>query len=704
MIGLFNFPLRQQPDGTIVSSGPISAPNLQNDAVSIASTAGATNVAASLSTQIADATTAGKRVILHDHYIGNSTLTIPSDADVEIRGTITGGGNGATILLNGDLAKLHGGKIVGANVRFTAGIIGASCYGADVKGQSVTPTIYLMATASAVCKWCSVRNVKMHKGYYGLYVNGAEDCNFTDIEGEGHTRTVMVLASSRCTYARIHSRKDASSGQAPVVGFLNMAHRTTAFGRGFVDNRYEDITIDGWTEEGFSFDIQGSSTNDSASVWHSKVASANSSGITLKAVPADADWSRYHCVFHKGALAGKAYDISGLSGGVVTLVNFLEYAQVAADDFVSIEIKCRGNVVQNLVAISSGDETGMMFWGFGYGTTVLNPRLHNALIDISHHCNNDPTRVDGWNGNTSYCVPHGITIENLHGADPTAYNGLKIYQIDWAYNAGQASDKSITPQECLIRRITVKNSRWSRTSNLMRAVQLTLENNDGAFSYTGCTLAGVPTFLMRHFEAASVSQMNGWRGTPGQTCRAFDANLPARGVLFDWYKSGSDEHWEPRRGEYLVEKFSPNGADYVDEWTADSTATKKILIGTIPANMARAGITVLEADGIVETSAGCASFLSAVYAYDNNLPQGAAFATGAASSRGLAGYGYSKVQCEGVAGSVATGVRQMSMTGAVVTAVRACDFSADIPVYLAILSPVVGVVYRVRRSWVKVGA
>ena len=28
MIGLFNFPLRQQPDGTIVSSGPISAPNI----------------------------------------------------------------------------------------------------------------------------------------------------------------------------------------------------------------------------------------------------------------------------------------------------------------------------------------------------------------------------------------------------------------------------------------------------------------------------------------------------------------------------------------------------------------------------------------------------------------------------------------------------------------------------------------------------
>ena len=28
MIGLFNFPLRQQPDGTLVSSGPISAPNL----------------------------------------------------------------------------------------------------------------------------------------------------------------------------------------------------------------------------------------------------------------------------------------------------------------------------------------------------------------------------------------------------------------------------------------------------------------------------------------------------------------------------------------------------------------------------------------------------------------------------------------------------------------------------------------------------
>ena len=33
MIGLFNFPLRQQPDGTIVSSGPISAPNLQGGLV-----------------------------------------------------------------------------------------------------------------------------------------------------------------------------------------------------------------------------------------------------------------------------------------------------------------------------------------------------------------------------------------------------------------------------------------------------------------------------------------------------------------------------------------------------------------------------------------------------------------------------------------------------------------------------------------------
>ena len=33
MIGLFNFPLRQQPDGTLVSSGPISAPAIKTDAL-----------------------------------------------------------------------------------------------------------------------------------------------------------------------------------------------------------------------------------------------------------------------------------------------------------------------------------------------------------------------------------------------------------------------------------------------------------------------------------------------------------------------------------------------------------------------------------------------------------------------------------------------------------------------------------------------
>lgn len=195
---------------------------------------------------------------------------------------------------------------------------------------------------------------------------------------------------------------------------------------------------------------------------------------------------------------------------------------------------------------------------------------------------------------------------------------------------------------------------------------------------------------------SSVSGLSGISGKDGQRIICFDPSFPSNGVEFEWNSSTS--LWLPMKGQYLIDVGPTSAQPYVYQISAASTSTIRQKIGTIPGNLITTG-RLIYADAIVETSTSSSSFLTIGFNM-TNLPVGTSFATTAASTRVYSRDGGPLVNVEGsqIFGSF---LRQLGSGGS--TSTISVDLTNNVDVYVVISSPVVGVVYTIRRGYVKVG-
>ena len=283
-------------------------------------------------------------------------------------------------------------------------------------------------------------------GMYAAYrVRGALKCIFSGNIAEGCVRGFIVLAAERCLFDKEESIYDRTTNY-PIVGFLNIATVTETFHRGIINNRYRDITITGWAEEGFSFDARGNEINDRALRLNTHVIAATSAGITVTAY-SEEDLSGCDVVFHTGALAGRYYRIESNAGNTINIKEFVsEFSQVVVGDFIGVEVSCAGNTISSLSVYGKGDKAGVCIWLWGGRSTFIGTRLKNTVIYIRCAAVNTKPANSGWNNLNYFGAPHQVSLIDTKWLDEPYYSsGRTAYGID-ASNCSDASvyDPAIT--------------------------------------------------------------------------------------------------------------------------------------------------------------------------------------------------------------------------------------------------------------------
>lgn len=311
--------------------------------------------------------------------------------------------------------------------------------------------IKLLATSDCVPEDCAVKNIIGYHMENTFAVHAAKNCIFSNITSFSCIRPHMVYSGDACTFEKIKSYCDVTNGVVsfPIVGFLNITERTRSFNRGIVNCTYRDITIDGWSEEGFSFDGRGNEAEKRALVFNGHIDGAAASGITLVNKVFSGDLSRLDVIFHTGALAGRRYPVASSSPGSVSLDRFSNDYQLAlVGDFISIEVPCYGNVVDNCSVKGYQDPSGINVWLWGGNTRYTNPKLENCLIDIRGAANNTAPASETWQNNQCYQIPHNIKIDGAtFPVDPHPRAGIFSTLSRGDYDVESLSDSSIIPDE-----------------------------------------------------------------------------------------------------------------------------------------------------------------------------------------------------------------------------------------------------------------
>lgn len=300
------------------------------------------------------------------------------------------------------------------------------------------------------------------------------------------TRGFVAYSARSCSFS---GERSLSSGGTPIVGFLNISTISKSFGRGFYGNTYENINIDNFLEEGFSYDLRGNEEPERSFRWSTHVTASHASGISVVTTKSLVG-SEYMCVFHTGALAGNAFEIASIQGDTVNLNQFGEHASsVAIGDFITVELLCMANKVNNLTVKGSTDRTGVMLYMFGYGTTFNNPTLDNCRIEITSTSFN---RNVAWASNC-FASPHHVKI-----IDPIFLNqNLSDYSVyvnkeNDFYTASQ-SDDSMPDEQNLLRGLAVIRSNGGR--NQFEAVaKMDISDVTPLDVFVGCSGTIVPTF------------------------------------------------------------------------------------------------------------------------------------------------------------------------------------------------------------------
>lgn len=334
--------------------------------------------------------------------------------------------------------------------------------------------VRFLASQANAPKLCKVEKCTA-KGLAALYEHRAgwlSECSRN--VSIGCERGFIVYSGDGCAFEKEASIWDSATS-LPIVGFLNIATRDLSYSRGLRNNTYSKIQIDGWREEGFAFDGRGNEVNRRAFILNSHVVTASLGGIVI-AYPYPGSISNCMVVFHTGALAGKFFEISGVSGPTISLKGFsADWQKVVAGDFIGIELECFGNVVENLNVKSSGDVSGVSVWAWGGFTTIRSTRLENARIEAWSLVNNTGDTVHA--DKNIYYACHGLTIDDVrpvnefpllgstvdgwHPNDPDRLYSVSICQ-DTYYWSNKVQDDCIDGAKMLTRGITITGNRSGR--------------------------------------------------------------------------------------------------------------------------------------------------------------------------------------------------------------------------------------------------
>lgn len=678
----------------------------------IPSTPANVDVSQKLQNIISNARIINKKVILNDHYINNQNIFIYDKSNVEFRGIISA--NNGYIFLQGSDITINGLTISGGGLRLGELCNRCNIYNTNINFTSAYTGIEFKVTSDNQPTNILIQNARIKTGAYGVLIYGALNSIFSNIFIHDCDRAFTVYSSENCIFNDIFISGDTR------VGFLNISRNLDTFGRGNFDNKLTNICVSGFREEGISYDCNVNVGTQNSSIVHTYISAKDTNGIYLSSNPGSTFYypNRYQIIFMTGKLAGECYDIVSANNNYIHIKDFYNNSFVEIGDFISIEIKCRNNVYINPMVNGSTDPTGMVFWGFGYGTTIQNGIFNNSTIEVASICNN--MGLGGLNGNTNFVCPSKLNFNNIkffgkgdyETFDSWIYSGIKVhlytgwYKLsnDW-YNSSASPSTSLPPDKMFIYDINITNCDF-KISEIDNALRMNIFNNRGTINYTSCKNVydyTHPTFINDKIIISSASELSAFGGYIGQTLVCKDQNFQKEGAIFDWEPSLSA--WEIRPGQYISQNY-PTSSDSVFVFSATSAdvgLTKLIKIGTIPANIAHSGRTMFNADAIVEANSGVPStFLSILYLSGNNLPLGAQFSVSTSSTRSMFASNALGVQCEG-SSLIADKVRQLggNNNGSPTTIV--VDFTKDVPVYIAIITPTSGVNYTVRRSWIKTG-
>jgi hypothetical protein len=282
------------------------------------------------------------------------------------------------------------------------------------------------------------------------------DCLFTGNVCEAGYWSFLVVSASRCKFVSETSIGGIVLGSVrPVVGFLNMARASHVAESPvhLVENTYEDIKIDGWKEEGFSFD-EGpdsmffigtrtcSSISSEAITLHEPIECAVGDIISFISGPASGDW------FVIKSVSGSAINIDGAWMG-----DSSEYI----GSTVLVEKPCYGNEVKKIQCIAGGGTAaGIVFWGHGGRTKLADFTIKGALLRLMSVANDSGTVL----------IPSGVRVDGAkitgNGAGFGIRTDISYIGDDLQKKANQIqygiSDLRITNTDARVLYNTVKNA------------------------------------------------------------------------------------------------------------------------------------------------------------------------------------------------------------------------------------------------------
>ena len=349
----------------------------------------------------------------------------------------------------------------------------------DAQSQSDYPTaIRLRASSDSTPKSGIVSNIDVYRYESALKVDGSFRCVFNKITGNSCIRTFIVYSSELSTFSNMTSLSNYSSVSKtltlPIVGFLNISERQASFGRGIVGCWYRDIAVEGWTEEGFSFDSRANEVDKRALIINAHIAATSENSISI--LDASSVRSGMDVIFHTGNLAGRRFSVAEVIGNTITLEGFFEYSEECkVSDFIGIEIQCFNNTVDTCSVSSFGDPTGICVYLWGGNTLFRNIKLKGCVVEVISAANN--LAPASWSYLECYQAPHNVIFdgtsfinEDINQIKESKKYGFRVVQAT-EYSINNLSDTSIKAEDMRICNLYIKNglpnyAKYTRVTNL----------------------------------------------------------------------------------------------------------------------------------------------------------------------------------------------------------------------------------------------
>lgn len=204
-----------------------------------------------------------------------------------------------------------------------------------------------------------------------------------------------------------------------------------------------------------------------------------------------------------------------------------------------------------------------------------------------------------------------------------------------------------------------------------------------------------------HTTFKSVSAMLSSPGVKGLFCTCYDVLFPDFGVVFYW--DSVNGYWKAKPGEFLIFQEPDFSHSYVDTFTASSTVSASILMGTIPGGIIRPGQSLYLYTMVRGTSSP--SPTTYLCGRVGNLITGGSASFGAGSVT-IQQFPYSMSAYFRASRSDFLPGNPNELTWIVAGVDRfpgAVNFALDVPCYSYIQSPNIGATYQVLRTFLKVG-